>query len=90
MDSLSKLTLNNGITMPSLGLGVLFAKNYGEVEQAVQTALHHGYRKIDTASGYGNEDGVGRGIRESEINRNDIFLTTKVWNTEQGYDQTLR
>ena len=82
-------TLNNGITMPSIGLGVLFAKNNGEVENAIGTALKNGYRKIDTASGYGNEEGVGKGILESDIDRNDIFLTTKVWNTEQGYDNTL-
>ena len=82
-------TLNNGIKMPSLGLGVLFAKNNGEVENAIHTALKNGYRKIDTASGYGNEEGVGKGIMESDIERSDIFLTTKVWNTEQGYDKTL-
>ncbi|MEO0340263.1 MAG: aldo/keto reductase, partial [Bacteroidota bacterium] len=82
-------TLNNGIEMPSLGLGVLFAKNDGEVERAVRAAIESGYRKIDTASAYGNEEGVGRGLKESSYARNDIFLTTKVWNTEQGYDQTL-
>ncbi|MEM9921540.1 MAG: aldo/keto reductase [Bacteroidota bacterium] len=81
--------LNNGIEMPSIGLGVLFAKNDGEVEHAVCSALKSGYRKIDTASAYGNEEGVGKGMRDSGIDRNDIFLTTKVWNTEQGYDQTL-
>ncbi len=75
--------------MPSIGLGVLFAKNNGEVENAILSALQNGYRKIDTASGYGNEEGVGKGIMESNIERNDIFLTTKVWNTEQGYDKTL-
>lgn len=81
--------LNNGITMPSLGLGVLFAKNDGEVENAIVSALKNGYRKIDTASAYGNEEGVGTGILKSSIDRKDIFLTTKVWNTEQGYDATL-
>lgn len=81
--------LNNGAKMPSIGLGVLFAKNNGEVENAVATALQHGYRKIDTASGYGNESGVGQGIKDSGIPRDEIFLTTKVWNTEQGYDSTL-
>lgn len=75
--------------MPSLGLGVLFAKNDGEVEAAVKAALQTGYRKIDTASAYQNERGVGVGILASGIPRKDIFLTTKVWNTEQGYDQTL-
>lgn len=76
--------------MPSIGLGVLFAKNNGEVESAVSSALKLGYRKIDTASAYENEQGVGKGIRESRIPRQEIFVTTKVWNTEQGYDQTLR
>lgn len=82
--------LNNGIQMPSFGLGVLFAQNNGEVEHAIAAALRTGYRKIDTASGYGNEEGVGRGILESGVDRADIFLTTKVWNTEQGYDKALR
>lgn len=76
--------------MPSIGLGVLFAKDNGEVEAAVQSALEAGYRKIDTASAYQNEEGVGTAIRQSGISREDIFLTTKVWNTEQGYDQTLK
>ncbi len=81
--------LNNGLNMPAVGLGVLFAKNDGEVEQAVISALHTGYRKIDTASAYQNEEGVGRAISESGIPREEVFLTTKVWNSEQGYDQTL-
>ncbi|MEL6811107.1 MAG: aldo/keto reductase [Bacteroidota bacterium] len=84
-----EFTLNNNVKMPSIGLGVLFAKNDGEVENAVRYAIQSGYRKIDTASAYGNEEGVGKGISESGIRRNDLFLTTKVWNTEQGYDQTL-
>ncbi|MEL6672831.1 MAG: aldo/keto reductase [Bacteroidota bacterium] len=83
-------TLNQGSSMPALGLGVLFAKNDGEVEQAVTTALQAGYRKIDTASAYQNETGVGQGIRDSGIPRTDIFLTSKVWNSEQGYEQTLQ
>ncbi|UJH67908.1 aldo/keto reductase [Allomuricauda sp. SCSIO 65647] len=82
-------TLNNGLKMPSIGLGVLFAKNDGEVENAVITALKSGYRKIDTASAYQNEKGVGWAIRQSEVPRKNIFLATKVWNTEQGYDKTL-
>jgi diketogulonate reductase-like aldo/keto reductase len=81
--------LNNHVNMPSIGLGVLFAKNNGEVENAILSALQNGYRKIDTASGYGNEEGVGKGIMESNVERDDIFLTTKVWNTEQGYDKAL-
>lgn len=84
-----RFILNNDLKMPSIGLGVLFAKNDGEVENAIVTALKNGYRKIDTASGYGNEEGVGKGIMNSGIERSEIFLTTKVWNTEQGYDKTL-
>lgn len=86
---MKQFLLNNKITMPSIGLGVLFAKNDGEVENAIVSALQNGYRKIDTASAYGNEAGVGAGIIESGVARKDIFLTTKVWNTEQGYDATL-
>ena len=82
-------TLNNELKMPSVGLGVLFAKNDGEVERAVISALKSGYRKIDTASAYQNERGVGSAIHESGIPREEIFLATKVWNTEQGYDKTL-
>ena len=82
-------TLNNSLKMPPIGLGVLFAKDDGEVEGAVHAALKSGYRKIDTASAYQNEQGVGMAIRENETPREEIFLTTKVWNTEQGYDQTL-
>ncbi len=82
--------LNNQVSMPKIGLGVLFAENEVEVENAVISALESGYRKIDTASAYENEEGVGRAIRKSGISREDIFLATKVWNTEQGYDETLR
>ncbi len=85
----STFTLNNKLKMPVIGLGVLFAKNDGEVEQAILSALQVGYRKIDTASAYQNEEGVGRAMIESGIPREEIFLTTKVWNSEQGYDPTL-
>ncbi|PKR77885.1 aldo/keto reductase [Halalkalibacillus sediminis] len=83
-------TLNNGVQMPGVGLGVYKADDGEEVTSAVRTAIDHGYRLIDTASFYGNERGVGEGIRESSMNQNDIFLTSKVWNDEQGYDETLR
>ena len=75
--------------MPKIGLGVLFAANHDQVEEAVISALETGYRKIDTASAYQNEEGVGKAIKKSGIPRDEIFLTTKVWNTEQGYHQTL-
>ena len=83
------ITLNNGVTMPQIGLGVWQAKDGQEVETAVSSALASGYRLIDTAAVYGNESGVGRAIANSGIPREDIFITTKVWNADQGYDETL-
>ena len=81
--------LNNGISMPLLGLGVY--DMYGkDAEQAVNWALEIGYRLIDTASMYRNEVEIGNSIRQSRVPRGDIFLTTKVNNRDQGYDQTLR
>ena len=75
-------TLNNGIQMPWLGFGVFKVQDGREVEQSVKWALEAGYRSIDTAAVYGNERGVGTAIRESGVPRNEIFLTTKVWNEE--------
>ena len=82
--------LHNGVRMPWLGLGTWKAAEGGEVEQAVRWALEIGYRHIDTASAYGNEAGVGRAIRDSGVPREEIFVTTKVWNSDQGYDKTRR
>jgi len=81
--------LNNGITMPLLGLGVYDMYNR-EAEVAVTSALEIGYRLIDTASMYKNEKEIGNAIRSSAIKRSEIFLTTKVADGDQGYDQTLR
>ena len=81
--------LHNGVKMPWLGLGVLYLDEGGPVEQAVRWALEAGYRHIDTASIYGNEAGVGRAIRASGIPREEIFVTSKVWNNDQGYDKAL-
>ena len=81
--------LNNKIEMPQLGFGV-FLVPPDEVVEPVRTALDAGYRLIDTATLYGNEEGVGRAIRDSGIARDELFVTTKVWNTDQGYDETLR
>lgn len=83
------ITLNNGITMPQLGLGVWQTKDGEEVETAVGAALKTGYRLIDTAAIYGNEEGVGRALAASGIPREELFITTKVWNADQGYDSTL-
>lgn len=82
-------TLHNGVKMPMIGLGVYKAKEGNEVKQAVKTALEFGYRSIDTATVYENESGVGEAIRESGIPREDLFITTKVWNDDQGYEETL-
>lgn len=81
--------LNNGLKMPWLGFGVHRIKDGQDVEHAVRTALEIGYRSIDTATVYGNERGVGKMIRESRIPREDIFLTTKVWNDAQREKRTL-
>lgn len=75
--------LNNELTMPWLGFGVYKLSDGAEVETAVRLALETGYRSIDTASVYGNERGVGRVLRESGVPREEIFLTTKVWNDDQ-------
>ncbi len=83
------MTLNNGVAMPRLGLGVFLASDE-EAEEAVRFALAEaGYRHIDTASLYRNEGGVGRGIAAAGVPREEIFLTTKLWNSDQGYDATL-
>ena len=83
-------TLHNGVEMPYLGLGVYLSKDGQEVSNAVKWALQAGYRHIDTASIYANEEGVGSGIRFSGIPREDVFLVSKVWNSDQGYDSTLK
>lgn len=76
--------------MPYFGLGVYLSKDGNEVINAVKDALDHGYRHIDTAAIYNNEQGVGAGIKESNVDRKDVFLVSKVWNTDQGYDSTLK
>ncbi|UOQ46740.1 aldo/keto reductase [Gracilibacillus caseinilyticus] len=80
--------LNNGTEIPAIGLGVYKAEAGEEVYQAVKSALELGYRHIDTASLYGNEEGVGQAIKDSDVPREEIFVTTKVWNDEQGYEET--
>ncbi|MCI0181961.1 aldo/keto reductase [Sulfoacidibacillus ferrooxidans] len=85
----SSTTLNNGVNMPWLGLGVWESKEGGEVENAVLSAIEQGYRHIDTAAIYGNEAGVGKAIKDSGIAREELFITTKLWNARQGYESTL-
>ncbi|MED0707202.1 aldo/keto reductase [Aneurinibacillus aneurinilyticus] len=81
--------LHNGVRMPWLGLGVYKTQDGEEVEQAVKAAVEAGYRSIDTASLYHNERGVGKAIQACGIPREDLFITTKIWNSNQGYDSTL-
>ncbi|MFG3191035.1 aldo/keto reductase [Streptomyces omiyaensis] len=83
------VTLNNGVEMPQLGFGV-FQVPDDATTAAVTAALEAGYRSIDTAAVYGNEAGVGRALAASGIAREELFVTTKLWNADQGYDATLR
>ncbi|RNB86113.1 aldo/keto reductase [Brevibacillus panacihumi] len=87
-------TLSNGVKMPWFGLGVFKVEEGPELVNAVQTAIRHGYRSIDTAAIYGNEEGVGQGIRqglkEAGINREELFVTSKVWNSDLGYESTRK
>lgn len=85
----STTTLNNGVNMPWFGLGVFKVEEGPELVNAVKAAIKHGYRSIDTAAIYGNEEGVGQGIKESGIAREDLFVTSKVWNADLGYESTL-
>ena len=82
--------LANGVEMPRLGLGVFQSQDGQEVINAVKYAWEAGYRLIDTARAYQNERGVGEAVKKSGINRGEIFITSKVWNSDQGYDSTLK
>jgi 2,5-diketo-D-gluconate reductase A len=82
------ITLNDGNAMPQVGLGV-YQTPPEDTERAVTTALQAGYRHIDTAAAYGNEREVGRAVKNSGLPREDVFVTTKLWNADQGYDTTL-
>ncbi|WMJ81535.1 aldo/keto reductase [Clostridium sp. MB40-C1] len=89
-DIRSYTILNNGVKMPWLGFGTYKVENGDTVIESVKEALKIGYRHIDTASYYGNEEGVGIAIKESGVPREKIFLVSKVWNTDQGYEKTLK
>jgi 2,5-diketo-D-gluconate reductase A len=89
MANVPNITLNNGVQIPQLGFGV-FQVPADEVEGAVRNAIEAGYRSIDTAAAYRNEEGVGRAIAASGVPRDELFVTTKLWNDDQGYDSTLR
>jgi diketogulonate reductase-like aldo/keto reductase len=86
----STVPLRGGARMPILGLGVWQSAPGAETRGAVLAALRAGYRLVDTARAYRNEDDVGAAVRESGVPRKDVFITTKVWNSDHGYDRTLR
>jgi diketogulonate reductase-like aldo/keto reductase len=90
MDLTSTVKLSNGVDIPWVGLGVFKSPPGGETEQAVRWALEIGYRHIDTAALYENEADVGRALKGSGVPREKVFVTTKVWNTDQGYERTLK
>ncbi|WHT17264.1 aldo/keto reductase [Crossiella sp. CA-258035] len=89
MSKVPSITLNNGVAMPQLGFGV-FQVPDAETEAAVTHALEAGYRSIDTAAIYGNEGGVGAALAAAGLPREELFITTKLWNADQGYDSALR
>lgn len=89
MSKVPPIILNNGVEMPQLGFGVWQVPD-DEAQTAVTTALEAGYRSIDTAAIYGNEEGTGKAIAASGVPREELFVTTKLWNADQGHDSTLR
>ena len=86
---MEKMKLSNGVEIPSVGLGTWLSKEE-DAYNAVKWALEAGYRHIDTAAIYGNETAVGRAIKDSKVPREEIFVTTKLWNSDQGYESTLK
>lgn len=90
VDLASTVPLNNGVRIPWVGLGVFKSPPGKETENAVRWALEIGYRHVDTAAYYQNEEDVGRALKASGVPREQVFITTKVWNTDQGYEQTLK
>ena len=89
IEQIPYLTLNNGVAIPQLGLGVYDPRFGEDTYQAVRDAIEIGYRHIDTASVYRNEDQVGRAIRDCRVPREQLFITTKVWDSDHGYQKTL-
>lgn len=85
-----QIILNNGLYIPQLGLGVWQAKDGNEVISAIHKAIDSGYRMIDTAALYANEKGVGEAIRTASVPREELFITTKLWNSDHGYDTALK
>lgn len=87
---MQKVILNNGVEMPIIGFGVFQVPDLAECEKAVLEAIETGYRLIDTASSYGNEEAVGNAIRKSGVTREELFITTKLWVQDAGYENTLK
>jgi len=87
---MQKILLNNGVEMPILGFGVFQIQDLTECERSVRDAIDVGYRLIDTAASYGNEEAVGNAIRASGVPRNELFVTTKLWIADTGYEKTKR
>lgn len=89
-EKMKKVTLNNGVEMPILGLGVFQVPDLAECERSVLTAIENGYRLIDTASSYQNETAVGNAIKKSGVPREELFITTKLWIQDAGYENTKK
>nr|WP_314499112.1 aldo/keto reductase [uncultured Chryseobacterium sp.] len=87
---MQKVILNNGVEMPVLGFGVFQVPDLAECEKAVIDAIETGYRLIDTAASYGNEEAVGSAVRKSGVAREELFITTKLWIQDAGYENTLK
>jgi len=90
MAEVPNVTLNNGVEMPLLGFGTYQVTDLDECERSVRDAIEVGYRSIDTAASYGNEEAVGRAIKASSVARDDLFVTTKLWITDTGYERTKK
>ena len=88
--NMNHVTLNNGIQMPVLGFGVFQIADLKECERSVVDAIKAGYRLIDTAASYKNEEAVGRALRASGVPRKELFVTTKLWVEDAGYERTLK
>lgn len=87
MSAIPSVTLNNGVQMPLLGFGVFQIPDAEECERSVSDALRTGYRLIDTAAAYGNEEAVGNAIKRSGVPREELFVTTKLWIQDAGYER---
>jgi Aldo/keto reductases, related to diketogulonate reductase len=87
---MNKITLNNGVEMPIIGFGVFQVNDPKECEQSVIDAIQAGYRLIDTAASYMNEEAVGRAIKNSGVDRSELFITTKLWVQDAGYENTKK